>query len=125
MIITDKSEVFKKLLSDIEWLKSVASEKYYVNYGKYIAGCDPVDEKASIYTNPEFIVCRVTQMRGCKEEGANLYNVNNDGSVTPWANPPESVSKALEERYTIHTIEYMGEEFIIRKNIKDKGDADK
>ena len=91
---------------------------------KYYAGCDPIEEKTKVYTKPRFIPCRVTQMRGCKEEGGNLYNVNNDGSVTPWANPPKSVSEALEQGYIIHTIEYMGQEFILKKEIKDKVSAD-
>ena len=95
------------------------SEVYKVS--KYYAGCDPIIEKEPcVYTKPEFIAGRVTKMKGCKQEGGYLYNVNNDGSVTPWADSPKSVSEALEQGYTIHTVEYMGQEFILKKEVKDK-----
>ena len=126
MILMEIDKVKKDIKSVKTKLEALNNQINYLSnvskFCKYYDGCDPIDE--NIYVKPEFIVCKVTQMRGCKEEGGNLYNVNNDGSVTQWADPPKSVSEALKQGYTIHTIEYIGQEFILRKEIKDKVEAD-
>lgn len=40
MIITDQSEVFQKLLKDVEYIKSALTFG-----GKYYIGCDPIEEQ--------------------------------------------------------------------------------
>jgi len=66
-------------------------------------------------------MCRITKMKGPKEEGGFVYNVNKDGTVTPWSNPVESVVKALEIGYIIYEVEYMNGRFVLSK---DKGETE-
>jgi len=46
----------------------------------------------------------VTKMKGCKEEGGFIYDVNPNGTVNPYGNPMKDVNEALDFGYTIWQI---------------------
>ena len=73
--------------------------------------CKEYTEDRESANNHEYIWARVTKMKGSKIEGGYIYDVNADGSVTPWGNPPPSVNAALSEGYEVFEVKWRGRRF--------------